>query len=147
MQHRDGSNARYPHSSSRSNPLYKQAVTSGQRHHGSINDIPHAKHVNEVLFCDVVLLVDVPLQRREDVPLVEKVVAALALQVEKLIICNATTNFLAGYQKNTRSLATYIGDNFNVKLYLLILTMARIRWLLMLRTTTTMETAGVFKLC
>lgn len=65
----------------------------------------------------------------------------------KLIICNATTNFLAGYQKNTRSLATYIGDNFNVKLYLLIFTMARIRWLLMLRRTTTMETAGDFKLC
>ena len=43
---------------------------------------PHAQHVNQVLLCEVVLLVHVALQRSEDVAFVEKVLAAVPLQVK-----------------------------------------------------------------
>lgn len=49
---------------------------------------PHAQHINEMLFGDVILLVDVPLQCGENVPLVQQIVSALPFQIQQSIIGN-----------------------------------------------------------
>lgn len=47
---------------------------------------PHAQHINKMLFGDVILLVDVPLERSKDVTLMKKMVSALSLQLEERLI-------------------------------------------------------------
>ena len=105
MQHLDGSIARYPHSSSRSNPLQSPTDThirhgtrlerrddqSGMRGstEGQGLDAPHAEHVDQVLLGEVVLLVDVALEGGEDVALVEEVLATVALEVEQRLVGDA----------------------------------------------------------
>lgn len=49
---------------------------------------PHAQHVNQVLLRDVVFLIDIALQRRKDVALVQQKLAAFPLQVKKRVVCN-----------------------------------------------------------
>jgi hypothetical protein len=58
-----GSHALYPQTSSLSNPLpgqLSQSSTTNSRHS------PHAKHIDQVLFCHIVLLAHIPLQSRKD---------------------------------------------------------------------------------
>ena len=42
-----------------------------------------------MLLCNVVLFVDIALERREDVTLVKKVVSTSALEVQQGVICDA----------------------------------------------------------
>ena len=81
MQQRDGSSARYPHSSSRLKPLQRRGRYTGAQCERR-GKVPHAQHVDEVLFRYVVLLVDVPLESGEDIPLLEQVIATFALEVQ-----------------------------------------------------------------
>lgn len=49
-------------------------------------DSPHAQHINEVLFGNVVLLVDVALQRSEDVSFLHDVLTASTFHVEEGLV-------------------------------------------------------------
>ena len=51
-----------------------------------IDCVPHTQHIDEMLFCHVVLLVYISLQRCEDIPLLKKPLAALALKVVKVVV-------------------------------------------------------------
>lgn len=53
-------------------------------------DVPHAKHVDQVLLREVILLVDVALKRGEDVSFVKEVLAAIPLEVEQRIVRDAS---------------------------------------------------------
>ena len=53
-------------------------------------DVPHAKHVDQVLLREVILLVDVALKRGEDVSFVKEVFAAIPLEVEQRIVRDAS---------------------------------------------------------
>lgn len=46
-------------------------------------DVPHAQHVDKVLLCHVVLLVNIPLQGRENVPLVEQDLSTFSLNLQQ----------------------------------------------------------------
>ena len=68
-QHRFGSIARYPHSSSRLNPLNTDVRLAETRK--LTKTLPHAKHVNQVLLCNIILLIHVPLEGCEYILLLE----------------------------------------------------------------------------
>lgn len=87
MQHRLGSSARYPHSSSLSNPLLHVLSAYYRTKQGDKQEkSPHAQHVNQMLLCNIVLLIHIPLQCCEDILLLEQVPTTLALQLEQLVV-------------------------------------------------------------
>lgn len=74
MQHREGSNALKPHSSSRSKPLESYHAQSSDQIPKIEKNQPHAKHINQMLLSNIVLLIHIPLQCCENIPLAHKII-------------------------------------------------------------------------
>lgn len=93
MQQRAGSRARKPQESSRSKPLRKEKKGDRQGKCTLVQPVflpvrpaahsPHAKHVNQVLFCHVVLLVHIPLQSRKDPLSLQQCLTASLLELQQ----------------------------------------------------------------
>lgn len=86
MQQREGSSARKPHSSSRSKPLNSIALAKDDE---NAVDIPHTQHIDKMLLCHVVLLVDIPLERSKDVLFVHQPLATPSLHVDHGLVGDA----------------------------------------------------------
>lgn len=86
MQHRDGSIARNPHSSSRLNPLECASASLVQRDNGPL---PHAQHINQMLLRNIILFMDIALQGSEDIPLLDNALTTSPFDFEKCWVRNA----------------------------------------------------------
>lgn len=81
MQHLFGSSARNPHESSRLNPLRLYSCQILTRI--TLTDAPHAKHIDKMLLSNIILLVDIALQRCEDVALLQQDLPTFLLYVQQ----------------------------------------------------------------
>jgi hypothetical protein len=87
MQHLLGSRARYPHSSSRSNPLQVGSVersAHGLNRHKRLNR-PHTEHIDEVLLSNVVFPIHIALERGEDTLPTEEMAPTLLFQGDQVL--------------------------------------------------------------
>lgn len=83
IQHLVGSSARKPHSSSRLKPLFVELARKLDERKLSA---PHAEHVNQVLFGDVVFPVHVPLQCSKDTLFLHQILAAFSFDTQEGIV-------------------------------------------------------------